>query len=317
MAEDRTILVRDGKAGLPYSKGILATSVLAVGLSPDTAYRIAIRVEGRLRAGGVTEITATELRDVTAEVLREDLGEEAAARYLRWQAAQERDRPLIVLIGGTTGVGKSSVATQLAYRLGIVRIVSTDAVREVMRGMVSAELLPTLHVSSFRTGEVWDQLKSPDTDLLLAGFVRQASVVASGVRQLVRRAVVEQSDLIVEGVHLLPGGLELPSPEEAVVVQLVLVLDDIAAHRSHFLGRRDSTARPSKRYLDYLDEIRRIQDELVRRAQELGVPTVPSYDLDQTVAEVTSLVVDSLTAAAHPRGGSTAALPETRTRRTR
>ncbi len=294
-----TILVRDGKAGLPYSKGILATSVMATGLSPDTAYRIAERVEARLRARGVTEVRAAGLRDLTAEVLRDELGEEAAARYLRWQAAQERDRPLIVLIGGTTGVGKSSVATQLASRLGIVRIVSTDAVREVMRGMVSAELLPTLHVSSFRTGEVWDQLVRPDTDLVLAGFVRQATVVASGVQHLLRRAVVEQSDLILEGVHLLPGGLELPSPDEAVVVQLVLVLDDVQAHRSHFLGRRESSARPPQRYLDYFGEIRRIQEELVRRARELGVPTVRSYDLDETVAEVTSLVVETLTVSAN------------------
>lgn len=299
MVDDSTILVRDGKAGLPYSKGILATSILATGLSPDTAYRIAERVEARLRARSVTEVRAAGLRDLTAEVLRDELGEEAAARYLRWQAAQERDRPLIVLIGGTTGVGKSSVATQLASRLGIVRIVSTDAVREVMRGMVSAELLPTLHVSSYRTGEVWDQLVRPDTDLVLAGFVRQATVVASGVRQLLRRAAVEQSDLIVEGVHLLPGGMELPSPDEAVVVQLVLVLEDIQAHRSHFLGRRDSSARPPQRYLDYFNEIRRIQDELVRRARELGIPTVRSYDLDETVAEVTSLVVETLTTAAN------------------
>lgn len=299
MVDDSTILVRDGKAGLPYSKGILATSILATGLSPDTAYRIAERVEARLRARSVTEVRAAGLRDLTAEVLRDELGEEAAARYLRWQAAQERDRPLIVLIGGTTGVGKSSVATQLASRLGIVRIVSTDAVREVMRGMVSAELLPTLHVSSYRTGEVWDQLVRPDTDLVLAGFVRQATVVASGVRQLLRRAAVEQSDLIVEGVHLLPGGMELPSPDEAVVVQLVLVLEDIQAHRSHFLGRRDSSARPPHRYLDYFNEIRRIQEELVRRARELGIPTVRSYDLDETVAEVTSLVVETLTTAAN------------------
>ena len=59
--------------------------------------------------------------------------------------------PLVILIGGATGVGKSTIATQLAHRLGIVRVVATDAaIREVMRAMLSAELMPALHVSSFQ-----------------------------------------------------------------------------------------------------------------------------------------------------------------------
>ena len=62
------------------------------------------------------------------------------------------DVPLVILIGGATGVGKSTIATQLAARLGIVRVVATDAIREVMRSMLSPELMPTLHTSSFHAG---------------------------------------------------------------------------------------------------------------------------------------------------------------------
>ncbi len=54
-----------------------------------------------------------------------------------------------MLIGGATGVGKSTIATQLAARLGVVRVVASDAIREVMRAMFSRELMPSLHTSSF------------------------------------------------------------------------------------------------------------------------------------------------------------------------
>jgi len=36
-----------------------------------------------------------------------------------------------VLIGGTTGTGKSTVASEVAHRLGITRVTSTDFIREV------------------------------------------------------------------------------------------------------------------------------------------------------------------------------------------
>ena len=54
-----------------------------------------------------------------------------------------------MLIGGAPGTGKSTVATQVAHRLGITRIVSTDAVRQVMRAVIARELVPHVHTSSF------------------------------------------------------------------------------------------------------------------------------------------------------------------------
>ena len=47
--------------------------------------------------------------------------------------------PVIVLIGGTTGTGKSTVASEVAYRLGITRVTSTDFIRETMRAFLSYE----------------------------------------------------------------------------------------------------------------------------------------------------------------------------------
>ena len=76
-------------------------------------------------------------------------GDRYATNFRRWEEVRGLDVPIVLMIGGTTGVGKSTIATRLAVRLNIVRVVATDAVREVMRATLTQELMPTLYTSSF------------------------------------------------------------------------------------------------------------------------------------------------------------------------
>ena len=181
------ILISDQDTGLPYSKGLMASQVMVTGLSPMRAYQVAEAVEERLRGLGVPSVSSAQLGELAHEVLEELAGERYARNFLRWREVEALDVPLVVLIGGTTGVGKSTIATQLATRLGIVRVVATDAIREVMRALFSYELMPTLHTSSFEAGTVLREPSSRDT--VVIGFREQTAAVAVGVQALVKRAV--------------------------------------------------------------------------------------------------------------------------------
>lgn len=199
----------------------------------------------------------------------------------------ERDAPLIILIGGATGVGKSTVADGLAPKLGTPRVVTTDAVREVLRGVLPRVSHPELHCSTFETGDLpaFEDAEDP----VIAGFLAQVRVVLAGTASLVSRALVEGADIIVEGVHLVPGAHHLPDEIEATVVPLIITVDDVETHRS-FLEARATSDRPPDRYLRNLDRIRRIQDEIIRRAHEHGVPQVSSRTPEQAVADALSVV---------------------------
>jgi 2-phosphoglycerate kinase len=292
----RPVTVREGKAGLPYSKGLMATSIMASGLPPFRAHQVADVIEQRLHEAGQESISSAELRELAAAVLEDVVGLRYAENYRTWQRAQHRSVPLIVLIGGATGVGKSTIATTVASRLGIVRIVSSDAIREVMRGIFTREMMPSIHASSF---DVAEHLREPpgDADPVIAGFRRQVTAVAVGVTQLIRRAVVEGIDLIIEGAHIVPGFIQLPAADEAIVAPMVVTVDDEQVHRSHFVARsQDARAqRQNRNYLEYFDQIRTIQDYVRALAVEHGVPVVPSYSLDATVSRVMQLIVSDLT----------------------
>jgi 2-phosphoglycerate kinase len=229
-----TITITDKAHGLPFSKGLLAQSFMASGLPPSKAYEVATSIQDDLREHGELTITSDRLRDMSAEYLERIEGEEQAVRYLRVRSVSRLDRPLIVLIGGTTGVGKSTIATEVAHRLGITRISSTDSIREVMRGIFSHDLMPAIYESAFNA---WRGLRVPvpqGANPVIVGFREQTAVVTSGVKSLIDRAVLEGTSMVIEGIHLVPGYLDHSQIENARVVQLVIGVDDEQSHLSHF-----------------------------------------------------------------------------------
>ncbi|HEX8104444.1 MAG TPA: hypothetical protein VF533_17645 [Solirubrobacteraceae bacterium] len=278
--------------GLPYSKGLMAQSLMATGLSPERSYELAFELERRLEVRALPSISVEELRGMVEAVLGEREGDGAVERWRRWQRVDRLDSPLVVLIGGTAGTGKSTLATTIAHRLGITRLTSTDMIRHILRTFFAVDVMPDVHCSSFEARRAVRQLAPEGTDLDLLGFRLQAEHVASAVRALVDRAITERTPILLEGVHLVPGLLPDDVRSRALVVHAVLAVEDEEAHRSHFELRGEAQARgPTARYLDSFATIRKLQDHLVEAAEAAGVPVIRTVALDDAVAEMLGLVM--------------------------
>ena len=300
------ILISDRQTGLPYSKGLMASQVMVTGLSPYRAYQVAEAVEERLLERGLPSVTTRELGVLTQAVIEELAGERYAENYERWRKVEALDVPIALLIGGSTGVGKSTLATQLATRLGIVRVVATDAVREVMRALFSHELMPALYASSFEAGEALRE--PPARDAAIVGFREQTSAVAVGLHALLDRAAMEGTSLIIEGAHVVPGFVD-PKPWEdrVLVVPVIVTIEDEEVHRDHFVARAaDHSGRPATRYLDAFENIRRVQRYIKSQALSHGVPVIPNYNFDRSIAAVIDLVMERATERAESSVASVA-----------
>lgn len=304
------ILISDREPGLPYSKGLMASQVMVTGLSPVRAYQVAEAIEEYLFGRGSPSVTTEELNGLAVAVLEEVAGDRYAKNYLRWREVEALDIPLVLLIGGATGVGKSTIATQLAARLGIVRVVATDAIREVMRALFSRELMPTLHTSSFEAGDALREPPTRETDRVVLGFREQTAMVAVGLDALLERAALEGTSVIIEGAHVVPGFFDLKSRRERILaVPVVITVEDEDVHRSHFAVRgSDHVSRPAPRYLTGFDNIRRVQRYIKSQALSHGVPVIPNYDFDHSLTAVIDLVMERTTeraAGVHAAGVAT------------
>jgi 2-phosphoglycerate kinase len=287
-----TVVVRSDY-GLPYSKGLMAQSLMATGLPSDRSFAIAQQIEELLAARRSAEIGVDELRAVAEEVVAATEGEQVVGRFRQWWNVRNLERPLLVLLGGVTGVGKSTVATQLAGRLGISHVIATDQVRQVVRAFFSHEFLPSVHHSSFEVSEALSALP-PDRSGIVAGFLRQAHDIAPGLDGVVERAISDRTPMVVEGVHLLP---DVPSPRlcaRATTVRLLIAVRDETRHRQHFHTRGMQTLRAPERYLDGLDRIRTVQDYLIAQAEAAGIPVIEETGLADVLKEVLEQVLDAV-----------------------
>jgi 2-phosphoglycerate kinase len=275
--------------GLPYSRGLMARALMAAGVPAHRAYSLASRVGDELSGRGSRRVELEQLESLAVEVLGEEQGRETILRLRRYQQLRELDVPIVVFIGGATGTGKSTVASELAYRFGITRVTSTDFVRQTMRAFFSPTFMPSIHYSSFEAGDAFPDADDP----LEFGFLQQARNVLVGVRASSERALEEGWSLVLEGVHLVPGLVELPPSRLAASVFVVLAIPDEEEHARHFQHRDEDSERPLSRYLERFDEIRRMQELLVERALEAGVPVVENDDADITARTVADLVLDA------------------------
>ena len=276
----------------PYSKGLMARALIRAGVTAERAVELARRVEQDLSERGKHIADLDRLRELAGDVLGDAEGDRVINHLRRYHELTELEMPLIVLIGGATGTGKSTVATEVAYRLGITRVTSTDFVRQTMRALFTAEFLPAIHMSSFDAGKALPTAQEEEIDPLLHGFLEQTRHVLVGVRAAIDRSLEEGWSMVLEGVHIVPGMLPRQI-EGALVVECVVAIENEETHAGHFWIRDMSSEgmRPLDKYLERIADIRYLQDFIVERAQVEQVPVIENSDRDRSIAAVMELVL--------------------------
>jgi len=274
----------------PFSKGIMAGSLIKAGLDVDKAYQMTDDIHQKIVGLTANEITEEELTTMTYQTLLDAGYTHVASYYRMWHSLRQRKRPIVILLGGATGIGKSTVAFEISTRLGIHSIIGTDTVREVMRKMVSKDLLPTLHTSSFNA---WKAIQTPSSYIssVIYAFELQVSHVSVGVNAIIQRAVTEGISLVMEGIHLVPGYIHPPGE---TIFHFVLQLSDREEHINRFHARAKDSKRPPEFYIDEIDRIRQVQEHIVGRAHKHEVPVLENKTSEGTVTQILDSIYKQL-----------------------
>jgi len=300
-----TILVRSATGEkVPFSRNRHSLSLISCSLSAEESNTVTNKLYKHLLDKRCNEVTSRHLGHLTYRYLHSDkqFGPAVARRYLVWMDFKRGGRPLIVLIGGAPGCGKSTVATELANQLEVVRTQSTDMLREVMRMMIPERLLPVLHTSSFTAGGALpsregDSSDDPDT-LVARGYQAQAELLSVALEAVVQRALRERVSLILEGVHVRPAFIDrLPRDTDALIVPIMLGILKRENLRNRFQGRgAEVPGRRSERYLAHFDAIWSLQSYLLSEADRAGIPIISNNDKEVVLREIMRIIIGMLAA---------------------
>ena len=297
--ENLRVEYSDGHSA-PFSRGMHAQRLESCSLPRNKCNAIARTIHSKLIREKQRRITTDQLTKTTYHTIKKELSPDYADCYLIWDDFLDNDQPLLVLLGGVPGTGKSTVATELANGLGIVRTQSTDMLREVMRILIPERVSPLLHTSSFDAGRAVDSADIytvKDEENLLYGFQRQTELVEVACQAVLQRALNERVSMIIEGVHIRPTLLQRIEASDAVIVPFTLCVLDKDSLISRIKGRRAKTQqRRAARYLKKIDDIWQLQSALLSDADNADIQILNNVDSEQTVHEMIKTI--TLTIAA-------------------
>jgi 2-phosphoglycerate kinase len=210
---------------------------------------------------------------------------------------QERKRSVIILFGGTSGTGKSTLASLIASRMGITKVLSTDSVRHLLRGFVTKQQEPCLFASTYHAGEAIkneEQYKnySPE-ELVIEGYKRQCRVVVEHLDKIITNCENRNEPMVVEGVHLITDYvIELCKKHPRSVIPYIVYISNDQKHKERFAFRaRYMTLEPrNNKYVKYFHNIRTIQQFICDRADHYNVPKIDNTNIDKSLATIHSSV---------------------------
>lgn len=159
----------------------------------------------------------------------------------------------VILIGGTPGVGKTSVSGYLARTLGIDIVLSGDYLREFLRG-IDQERFRQLSVSVY---DSWKLFGDKTKENLSQGFLEQTRAMNSGFESIVDRSVHNGEPIIIETLYYMPFFLD---KFQENMVTFYMFIGDESVHRQHLNERTRFTHpdSPGERLSAHLDEYRSI-----------------------------------------------------------
>ena len=197
------------------------------------------------------------------------------------------NHPKIVLIGGIPGVGKTSIAGQIAKALDIDIVLSGDYLREFIRPFGDYAKFSVMSRSVY---DAWTSFGERNRENIVSGFLAQSEIMNAGISAIIRRAVGNGEDMVIEQLHFVPSQLGRDLINK--ILPIYLYIHDIDIHRDRLRERVNFTHAnsPGERLADQLDTYRFMMDYSLEESRSYGIRIFESSDYRKTLKDILTFV---------------------------
>jgi 2-phosphoglycerate kinase len=193
----------------------------------------------------------------------------------------------IILIGGVPRSGKTTLAKTISEKLNVVCI-STDDIDDGLKEKLPKEEIDKLFPKTalrIKSGGGNDEMYSSfTTEEIVSAYLKQAEAVWPAVSDLVRSAIREKRNCVIEGYHVTPKLIAKLNAENLNVSSVVLVStagEDVIERsiksdtKQDWL--RDKTKQPET-FQKVANMISLFSEKLIQEAVEHGVKIIDTSE---------------------------------------
>lgn len=205
-------------------------------------------------------------------------------------------RSVIVLLGGASGTGKSTLSSLLASRLGISSMLSTDSIRHILRNVIPRDQLPVLFCSTYEAGKFINSEGLTEKQACIQGYMEQCNKVYEYLVKVIEYYHNCGNSIVIEGVHLNVGVMKKLMKQFPSCIPFIIYIKGKKKHMERFAVRsKYMTLDPAKnKYVASFGNIREIQKRFLSKADECLVPKVESSNLDRSLGLCHATIVRCL-----------------------
>ena len=178
-----------------FSRFLISRLLNLIKVKPRDAIRITLNLKKFLVEENLLEIDQENMNSYLFKIMNSlNYGEEYTKRYKIITKFYQKRTPLIILVGGTYCIGKSTIVTQLSQRINIGNILQTNIVLDMMN---------SINADSIQEENFWGNKDlSPEEFIHLYNV--NCKLIRNGVNFDIFKAFNEGKPVIIEGRHLNP-----------------------------------------------------------------------------------------------------------------
>jgi len=260
-----------------------AKALRAAGLEKTKIDEVIKEVKSRFKK---VSLKNEEVIKEIARYVAMNMSPSEAENYRFWIRVYLNHIPIVILLMGVTGTGKTKIAYKLTERLEDVTYVPTDLIREILRSYLPKLKYPFLWKSSYNAWEAFEKPimsghNLPDNKLVIKGYIAQNQLLFPALNSIVRWACKTGRIVILEGINIDCNTVVSLEKEVAHVLKkkqecifpFLITIKDEKIHKLFLKYRSKRPVRPIpfSRYKKYYPCIRVIQDFLVSEATKHNI----------------------------------------------